>query len=51
MEGFLLNCGWGGVGIIQAPMAGLLMAEVAANGRATTMDIEPLGIERFGGMG
>lgn len=51
VEGFLLNCGWGGVGIIQAPMAGLLAAEVVANGRATAMDIEPLGIERFGGMG
>ena len=47
VEGLLLNCGWGGVGIIQAPMAGLLAAEVAANGRVTTMDIEPLSIERF----
>ena len=51
VEGFLLNCGWGGVGIIQAPMAGLLAAEVASNGRAITMDIEPLSIERFGGAG
>ena len=42
--GLLLNCGWGGVGIIQAPMAGLLAAEVARNGRATTMDIEPLSL-------
>ena len=51
VEGFLLNCGWGGVGIIQAPMAGLLAAEVAANGHAITMDIEPLSIERFGWAG
>lgn len=50
VEGFLLNCGWGGVGIIQAPMAGLLAAEVARNGRATTMDIEPWSLERFGGV-
>ena len=51
VEGFLLNCGWGGVGIIQAPMAGLLAAEVVSSGRAVTMDIEPLCIERFGWTG
>ena len=47
VDGLVLNCGWGGMGIIQAPLAGQLAAEVVANGRASTMDIGPLAIERF----
>ena len=49
VEGFILNCGWGGTGIIQAPIAGQLVAELVSNGRTLTMDISPLGIERFEG--
>jgi len=48
VEGFLLNCGWGGVGIIQAPIAGQLVAEWVAHGSCSTMDGAPFGIERFG---
>ena len=47
VEGLILNCGWGGVGIIQAPIAGQLAAELLVDGKATTMDISPLRIERF----
>ena len=46
-EGFLLNCGWGGMGIIQSPIAGQLVAEYVSNGYTTTMDIGPLAIDRF----
>jgi sarcosine oxidase subunit beta len=47
VDGLLLNCGWGGVGIILAPMAGQLLAEVVSQGQASTFDMAPLGIERF----
>jgi sarcosine oxidase subunit beta len=49
VEGFILNCGWGGAGIIQAPLAGQLVAEIISDGRASTMDTSPFRIERFEG--
>lgn len=47
INGFLLNCGWGGMGIIQSPIAGKLMAELISTGRCTTENIQPLSIRRF----
>jgi len=47
VEGFILNCGWGGTGIINAPIAGQLVAELVSDGQNLTMDIGPLQIERF----
>ena len=47
VDGFVLSCGWGGVGIIMAPVAGLLAAEIVATGRGETADCTPFGIERF----
>jgi sarcosine oxidase subunit beta len=47
VEGFILSCGWGGTGIIQAPIAGQLVAELIGDGETSTMDIHPYGIERF----
>jgi len=47
VDGFTLNCGWGGTGIIQAPIAGQLVAEYINDGHTSTMDISPFGIERF----
>lgn len=49
VDGLILNCGWGGRGIIQAPMAGRLVAETICNVYPSTMDIHPLKIERFKG--
>jgi sarcosine oxidase subunit beta len=49
VDGFILNCGWGGRGIIQAPIAGKLVAETICNGQPSTMDIHSLKIERFQG--
>ncbi len=46
-DGLLLNCGWGGVGIILAPVAGQLLAEVVTHGQASTFAMAPFGIERF----
>ncbi|HSM56649.1 MAG TPA: FAD-binding oxidoreductase [Candidatus Sulfomarinibacteraceae bacterium] len=44
--GLLHNCGWGGIGIIMAPLAGQLAAEIITGGQAQTMDIEPLAPDR-----
>ncbi len=53
-EGFVLNCGWGGVGIIQAPIAGRLIAEYIHDGAQSTLqldrstiDLAPFRLERF----
>lgn len=47
VEGLVLNCGWGGTGIIQAPIAGQLAAEVVAYGRGLTVDVAPFAVQRF----
>jgi glycine/D-amino acid oxidase-like deaminating enzyme len=47
VDGLILNCGWGGTGIIQAPIAGQLVAEYIDRGTTSTVDIGLLGIERF----
>jgi sarcosine oxidase subunit beta len=49
VDGFILSCGWGGTGIIQAPMAGQLVAEIISQGTATTMDVAPFRLKRFDG--
>jgi len=49
VEGFILNCGWGGKGITQAPIAGQLAAELIRYGRATTMSLELFRLDRFAG--
>jgi sarcosine oxidase subunit beta len=49
VDGLILNCGWGGRGIIQAPIAGRLVAEYICNGYTSTMDMDPFRIERFKG--
>jgi glycine/D-amino acid oxidase-like deaminating enzyme len=47
VDGLLLNCGWGGMGIIQAPVAGQLMAELVSNGRTSTFETEDFQLSRF----
>jgi sarcosine oxidase subunit beta len=47
VDGLILNCGWGGTGIIQAPIAGQLVAEYVSNRTTSTMNIDPLRIGRF----
>ncbi len=49
VEGLILSCGWGGTGIIQAPIAGQLVAELIGDGETSTMDIHPYRVERFEG--
>lgn len=47
VEGLVLNCGWGGVGIIMAPIAGQLAAEYVVDGKARTVAGAALALERF----
>jgi sarcosine oxidase subunit beta len=47
IEGLMLNTGWGGMGIIQAPVAGELLAELIVNGGTTNFNVETFLIERF----
>lgn len=49
VEGFVNCCGWGGHGVMHAPAGGILTSEVIAEGRATSMDLEPFRYERFAG--
>jgi sarcosine oxidase subunit beta len=45
--GFYVACGFSGHGFMHAPAIGLLMAELILDGRATSMDVAPLELERF----
>jgi sarcosine oxidase subunit beta len=47
IEGFVNCCGWGGHGVMHAPIAGKLIAELIADGETTTLDIQPFALERF----
>jgi sarcosine oxidase subunit beta len=47
VDGFINACGWGGHGVMHAPIAGQLVAELIADGVPTTMDIAPFRLERF----
>lgn len=46
-EGFYLDCGFSGTGFKTAPAIGACMAELIVDGRASTVDITPFGLERF----
>ncbi|MCY4525607.1 MAG: FAD-binding oxidoreductase, partial [Anaerolineaceae bacterium] len=47
VPGFINNCGWGGEGIMNAPVGGQLVAEQICNGRTSTFDVTPFLLERF----
>jgi sarcosine oxidase subunit beta len=47
VDGLLLAAGFSGHGFQHAPIVGLLLAECAVDGRATTVDISSLDLERF----
>ncbi len=46
-SGLILATGFGGHGLMHAPAAGRLVAELILDGRATTLDIAPLAADRF----
>jgi len=47
VAGIHVIAGFSGHGFMHGPIAGQLMAELIADGRATTLDIAPLALERF----
>jgi len=47
VAGLHVLAGFSGHGFMHGPIAGQLMAELIADGRAYTVDIAPLDIERF----
>ncbi|HEX6230344.1 MAG TPA: FAD-binding oxidoreductase [Actinomycetota bacterium] len=47
VEGFYLANGFSGHGFQHAPIVGKLLAEMIAEGRASTVDVSSLGLERF----
>ncbi|BDG59521.1 NAD(P)/FAD-dependent oxidoreductase [Caldinitratiruptor microaerophilus] len=46
---FYLACGFSGHGFMHAPAAGRLTAELILDGAARSLDVTPLGLERFHG--
>jgi sarcosine oxidase subunit beta len=44
-------CGFSGHGVMQAPMAGKVTAEEIVDGRAASVDIDPLRIDRLANAG
>jgi len=49
LRGFFNDCGWGGHGIMHAPAAGMILAELIVDGEATSADISRFRAERFEG--
>ena len=47
LEGFILANGFSGHGFQHSPVVGKVIAELIAEGKATTIDISALSIERF----
>jgi len=47
VDGLLLANGFSGHGFQHAPIVGKLLAELVVDGRAHTVDIAPLSLERF----
>lgn len=47
LQGFIVATGFSGHGFMHSPATGKLIAELIVDGRATTIDISPLGYERF----
>jgi len=47
VEGFINCCGWGGHGVMHAPIAGQLIAELIADGKTTTLDLALFQLQRF----
>ncbi|MBI3634914.1 MAG: FAD-binding oxidoreductase, partial [Candidatus Rokubacteria bacterium] len=45
--GFHLACGFSGHGFMHSPAIGILMSELIVDGRARSMDVEPLSLARF----
>jgi sarcosine oxidase subunit beta len=48
LDGYVNDCGWGGEGVMLAPVGGQLIAEFIADGATSTFALEPFQLARFG---
>jgi sarcosine oxidase subunit beta len=44
---YVNDCGWGGIGVMNAPAAGRALAELIVTGAAYSLDISPFAADRF----
>jgi sarcosine oxidase subunit beta len=51
LRGYFNDCGWGGHGIMNAPAAGMAVAQWIVHGEPTSIDIRPFTAGRFAGAG
>lgn len=49
LENFINDCGWDGIGVMNAPAGGVTIAELIIDGQSTSLDITPFYAERFWG--
>jgi sarcosine oxidase subunit beta len=47
LKGFFNDCGWGGTGIMNAPAAGMVMADLILRGETSLIDVHPFRADRF----
>lgn len=47
VSGYINCCGWGGQGVMHAPIGGRLIAELIADGTPVSIDLSPLSSQRF----
>ncbi len=47
LRGFYIACGFSGHGFMHAPAIGLMMSELILDGHTSSMNIEPLSLDRF----
>jgi sarcosine oxidase subunit beta len=49
LTGYFNDCGWGGHGIMHAPVGGMILADLIHHGESSLMDARLFGADRFGG--
>ncbi len=47
IEGYINDCGWGGLGVSHAPAGGILIAEYVTKGKFTSINIDPFLLSRY----
>lgn len=50
VPGFVLNCGWGGEGVMQSPIGGKMIADHISNVVTSEVDISRFRMDRFSGL-
>ena len=48
LDGYVNDCGWGGEGVMLAPVGGQLIAEFVADGETSSFPLDSFLLKRFG---